>query len=106
MLEVTRLHYLLTTGQITSKCGAGEWALTLCEPEWRRLLEECLRIRNRPDRPSLYRNPATRRRDALQFMDLLMTVDEELFGAGDAADDGDGGDDVDLGDAVLGAERR
>ncbi len=109
VLGVTRLHYLLTTGQVTSKCGAGEWALTLCEPEWRRLLEECLRIRNRPDRPSLYRNPATRRRDALQFMDLLMTVDEELFGAVGAADAASGegdGDDGDLGEAVLGAEGR
>ena len=81
VLGVTRLHYMLTTGRVTSKCGAGEWALTVCEPQWRRLLEECLRIRNRPTKPSLFRDPFSRRRQALAFMDLLMTVDEEMFGA-------------------------
>jgi hypothetical protein len=80
VLGVTRIHYMLTTGRVTSKCGAGEWALTVCEPEWRRLLEECLRIRNRPTKASLYRDPLTRRRQALAFMDLLMTADEETFG--------------------------
>lgn len=84
VLGVARLHYLITTGRITSKCGAGEWALSICEPEWKRLLEECLRIRNRPDKRSLYGNPFRRRRDALTFMDLLMTVDEETFGDGDS----------------------
>lgn len=81
VLGVTRLHYMLTTGRVTSKCGAGEWALAICEPEWRRLIEECLRIRNRPTKPSLYRDPFRRRKDALAFMDLLMTVDEDTFGA-------------------------
>ncbi len=80
VLGVTRVHYMLTTGRVTSKCGAGEWALSVCEPEWRRLLEECLRIRNKPTKRSLYRDPFTRRRDALAFMDLLMTADEETFG--------------------------
>lgn len=80
VLGVTRVHYMLSTGRVTSKCGAGEWALTVCEPEWRRLLEECLRIRNRPTRPSLYRDPLTRRRQALAFMDLLMTADEQTYG--------------------------
>jgi hypothetical protein len=80
VLGVTRIHYMLTTGRVTSKCGAGEWALTVCEREWRRLLEECLRIRNRPTKRSLYPDPFTRRRHALRFMDLLMTADEETFG--------------------------
>lgn len=80
VLGVARVHHMLSTGRITSKCGAGEWALSVAEPEWKRLLEECLRIRNRPDRRSLYHNPFRRRRDALTFMDLLMTVDEETFG--------------------------
>jgi hypothetical protein len=52
----------------------------VCEPQWRRLLEECLRIRNNPTKPSLYRDPFTRRRQALAFMDLLMTADEETYG--------------------------
>ncbi len=82
VLGVVRLHHTLVTGSLVSQCQAGEWALTLCEPEWRRLLEECLRVRHQPGRPSLYRNPLQRRRDALAFTDLLMTADEETFGAG------------------------
>ncbi|MDQ6715101.1 MAG: DUF4111 domain-containing protein [Actinomycetota bacterium] len=80
VLGVVRAHYLLTTGRVTSKCGAGEWALSICEPEWKNLLQECLRIRHRPDRPSFYSDPFRRRRDALAFMDLLMTADEAAFG--------------------------
>ena len=81
VLGVARIHYTLTTGLITSKCGAGEWALGAVEPRWRPILQESLRIRNRPQRPSLYRNAMSRRRDALDFMDLLMTQAEEAFPA-------------------------
>ncbi len=81
VLGVVRLHHTLVTGSLVSQCQAGEWALTLCEPEWKRLLNECLRVRHHPTRPSLYRNPLQRRRDALAFTDLLMTADEETFGA-------------------------
>ncbi|MEO9150887.1 MAG: aminoglycoside adenylyltransferase domain-containing protein [Lapillicoccus sp.] len=80
VLGVVRLHHTLVTGTLVSQCQAATWALTLCEPEWKRLLEECLRVRHHPQRPSLYRNPLQRRRDALAFMDLLMTADEEAFG--------------------------
>jgi len=79
VLGVTRIHYTLSTGKITSKCGGGEWALDVVDPEWRQILRECLRTRNRPDKPSLYRTPLRRRRDMLTFMDLLMTDDEEVF---------------------------
>lgn len=80
VLGVVRLHHTLVTGSLVSQCQAGEWALTICEPEWKRLLDECLRVRHQPRRPSLYRNPLQRRRDALAFMDLLMTADEDTFG--------------------------
>ena len=83
VLGVVRLHHTLVTGALVSQCEAGRWALTLCEPEWKRLLEECLRVRHQPSRPSLYRNPLLRRRDALAFTDLLMTADEETFGVAD-----------------------
>lgn len=81
VLGVVRLHHTLVTGTLVSPCQAGEWALALCEPEWKRLLDECLRVRHHPGQPSLYRNPLRRRRDALAFMDLLMTADEDTFGA-------------------------
>lgn len=92
VLAVTRLHYILSTGNVTSKCGAGEWALQVCEPQWRRLIEECLRIRNRPQQTSSYRSAFARRRDALTYMDLMMTLDEETYGEPEPEPDHDGPD--------------
>jgi hypothetical protein len=77
VLGVARIRYTLDTGKVTSKCGGGEWALEALDPHWRRILEESLRIRNRPDRRSLYRSPFRRRRDALAFIDTVITEAEE-----------------------------
>lgn len=88
VLGVTRLHHTLLTGRLTGLTAAGEWALTVCEPEWSRLLQEALRVRRDPGTPSLYRDPLRRRREALAFTDLLMTADEEAFGP--APDQGEG----------------
>lgn len=73
VLGVARIRFTLETGRITSKCGGGEWALEALHPRWRRILTEALRVRNRPDRPSLYRSPWRRRRDALDFVDAVLT---------------------------------
>ncbi|MDQ2758105.1 MAG: hypothetical protein M3Y71_16385 [Actinomycetota bacterium] len=81
VLQVARLHHILLTGEVLSLSAVGQWALTVCEPEWSRLVEESLLVRQDPSHRSLYRNPLARRRDVLAFTDLLMTVDEETFGA-------------------------
>ncbi len=73
VLGVARIRYTLETGGIISKCGGGEWALEAMAPRWRRILTEALRVRNHPDRPSLYRSPWRRRRDALAFVDSVLT---------------------------------
>lgn len=86
VLGVVRLHHTLVTGRVLTPCAAGEWALGVAEPEWTRLLTESVRARHDPDRPTLYRNPLQRRRDALRFTDLLMTADEDAFGPGDDED--------------------
>ncbi|WP_068922721.1 aminoglycoside adenylyltransferase domain-containing protein [Planobispora rosea] len=86
---VTRLHYTLATGDITSKEGAGRYALQTFPARWHRVLDEALRIRRadraRPTLPSiaaglaeflppagregrsLYPSPRSRRRDVLAF---------------------------------------
>lgn len=67
-LGVTRLVHLLRTGRPTSKSGAGRWALT-AYPSHRQILEEALRVRERPDAPTTYAaEPDRRRRDLLALM--------------------------------------
>jgi len=72
VLGVSRLHYTLTTGRITSKRGAGEYALTRFDDAWQRITEECLRIRCGTSEKSLYRSPLERRAQALEFIDMAI----------------------------------
>ena len=67
-LGAPRLVHLLVTGTPTSKSGAGRWALD-AYPQHRELLEEALRVRERPDDPSTYAaDPHRRRRDLIALM--------------------------------------
>ena len=72
VLGVSRLHYTLATGEITSKEGAGIYALRTFHRRWRRIVEECLRIRGGGEGRSLYRTPLGRRRDALAYMAMVI----------------------------------
>lgn len=72
VLGVSRLHYTLATGRITSKSGAGTYARATFNARWHRIIDECLRIRRGAFGPSLYGNPLSRRRDALAFMDVAI----------------------------------
>jgi hypothetical protein len=71
VLGTSRLHCTLATGRIASKTAAGEYALTAFEEPWHTIINECLRIR-RGERGSLYRNPFERRRDALDFIAMVI----------------------------------
>ncbi len=67
-LGATRLVHLLVTGTPTSKSGAGRWARE-AYPHHREIVEEGLRVRERPDEPSTYAaDPARRRRDLIALM--------------------------------------
>ena len=83
VLGVTRLHYTLATGEITSKTTAGNYALATFPARWQRIINECLRIRRGKAGPSLYRTPLARRRDALAYVDWVVTAAKQL-GAGTA----------------------
>ena len=72
VLGVSRLHYTLATGGITSKYGAGCYARDTFDPRWRRIVDECLRIRRGDAGPPGYRNPLARRREALGFISMAI----------------------------------
>lgn len=70
VLGVSRLHHLLATGGLTSKCGAGRYAAKTFEPRWQRIIAESLSLRTGgAEGRRGYRNPLTRRRDTLDFLD-------------------------------------
>jgi hypothetical protein len=77
VLGVSRLHHLLATGTLTSKSGAGRYALTAFGPQWHRIIREALRARERPCDISSYDDePAARGRDTTAF--TVMAVESGL----------------------------
>lgn len=67
-LGAPRLAHLLLTGIPTSKSGAGRWAVG-AYPRHREIVEEALRVRERPEEPSTYAaDPDRRRRDLIALM--------------------------------------
>lgn len=73
-LGAPRRHHVLRRGSLTSKSGAGRYVLEALDPRWHRIAREGLRIRERPDTPSLYDDPVDRGIDA---RDLLHWVVED-----------------------------
>ena len=71
-LGAPRLNHLLVTGRPTSKSGAGRWARE-AYPDHREIVEEGLRVRERPDEPSTYAaDPDRRRRDLIALMTVVI----------------------------------
>lgn len=79
VLGVTRLHYTLATGQITSKGEAGRYGLETFDTRWHPILTEALRIR-RDDGEPQYHNAFQRRRDVLGFVGMVIADAEERWG--------------------------
>ncbi|HET9144423.1 hypothetical protein [Actinophytocola sp.] len=77
VLGVSRLHHLLATGTMTSKCGAGRYAQNAFDPRWQPIIAESLSLRTEGvEGRRSYRNPLARRRDTLAFLDT--TIDAAL----------------------------
>lgn len=72
VLGVSRLHYTLATGHIASKLAAGEYARTVFDDRWQRILSECVRIRRSGRGRSFYRSSFARRAQALSFVDMVI----------------------------------
>jgi hypothetical protein len=70
VLGVSRQHYTVATGQITSKTGAGRYALGRFPTRWHGVIEEALSCRPEPvSAPAPERAPWQRRTQALAFME-------------------------------------
>ncbi len=73
VLGVSRLHHVLATGTMTSKCGAGRYAQKVFDPHWQRIVAESLYLRTEGgEGHRSYRSPLARRRDTLAFLDTTI----------------------------------
>nr|ADZ45341.1 nucleotidyltransferase domain protein [Streptomyces sp. NRRL 30471] len=71
VLGVSRLHYTVRTGEITSKAGAGAYALKTFGDTWEPIIEEALRV-HRGESGSRFRTPFKRRRATLDFVSMVI----------------------------------
>lgn len=73
VLGVLRQYYTFKEHDITSKTGAGEYALTQLPPRWHRLIREAINIREESSTWS-YKTKFGRAIDALQFMRYIIRL--------------------------------
>lgn len=71
VLGVLRQYYTFMEHGITSKTGAGEYALTQLPARWHRLIREAINIREESG-ASVYKTKVGRALDALQFMRYII----------------------------------
>ena len=75
VLGVLRQYYSFVAHAITSKTGAGEYALAHLPAKWHRLIQEAIQIRNLPSGTpykSLYESRVTRAADAYNFLRYII----------------------------------
>jgi hypothetical protein len=78
VLGVLRQFYTFKERDITSKSGAGEYALQHLPERWHRIIQEALNIRNEIS-GSLYRSRLTRAREALRFLNFIIDLCNTSF---------------------------
>lgn len=74
LLGTLRMLYTATTGDITSKSGAGRWAVTQLDSRWSTVCEEVVELRRQPEAPvgfALLQQAAAAMGDALQQISRL-----------------------------------
>ncbi|HWG12638.1 MAG TPA: hypothetical protein VG268_05125 [Streptosporangiaceae bacterium] len=70
---MSRLHHVLATGTMTSKCGAGRYAQKVFDPHWQPIIAESLYLRtDGAEGRRSYRNPLARRHDTLAYLDTTI----------------------------------
>ncbi|HSE10551.1 MAG TPA: aminoglycoside adenylyltransferase domain-containing protein [Nocardioidaceae bacterium] len=73
VLGVSRLHHLLATGELTSKTGAGRYAVEAFGERWRLLVTEALAVRLSGETSGAYDEDAeARAKDCIAFTDMVV----------------------------------
>ena len=77
VLGVLRLYYSFREAGVTSKSGAGEYALLQLPEQWHPLIQHALVLRN--ERVTSYKNRLTRQQDTRQFLRFVIAKCNEMF---------------------------
>jgi hypothetical protein len=73
VLGVSRLHHLLATGELTSKTGAGRYAVEAFGEQWRLIATEALAVRVTGETSGAYDDdPEARAHDCIAFTDMVV----------------------------------
>lgn len=78
ILGVSRLYYTFKERDITSKVGAGEYALQTVPEKWHMIINEAMRLR-KGNKKSYYKSIFERRKDALDYIDFIIKESNDLF---------------------------
>ncbi|MBD3922169.1 DUF4111 domain-containing protein [Paenibacillus sp. PR3] len=78
VLGITRLWYTFREHRVTSKVGAGEYALKRVPERWHLILQEAIRIRQGGG-VSHYRSRKRRKADAIAYMQYMMQECNAMF---------------------------
>ncbi|MED3649763.1 aminoglycoside adenylyltransferase domain-containing protein [Heyndrickxia sporothermodurans] len=78
VLGVSRIFYTFREKDITSKVGAGEYALRAVPQKWHKIINESMRFR-KGNKKSFYTSVFERRKDALAYMEFIIRESNRLF---------------------------
>jgi hypothetical protein len=74
VLGTSRLHHLLATGALTSKSGAGRYAVSTFGERWRPLVTDALAVRATGEESGDHRgDPRRRGRDTIDFAEMVVS---------------------------------
>lgn len=71
VLGVSRLFYTFREKDITTKVGAGEYALRTVPQKWHKIINESMRLR-KGNKKSFYKSIFERRKEALAYMEFII----------------------------------
>lgn len=78
VLGVSRLFYTFKEKDLTSKLGAGEYALQNVPQKWHKIIEESMRLR-KGNKKSYYNSILERRNEALRYIDYIIQESNRLI---------------------------
>jgi hypothetical protein len=78
VLGVSRLYYTFKEGDMTSKLGAGQYALKTVPQRWHKIIHESMR-RRQNNKKSYYKSIFKRRKDTLDYIGFIIQESNSLF---------------------------